>query len=269
VAVRSLHIPAAPSRWTYGTGLIVVAAYLAANYVFHRTPLGDALRGIPFVYFVGLYLTFAVAPVAGLLAHLAAGRPAALGWLGLGLGPRDLSAIAAAITLGGVVASFGIESGTKTPGVGEVSRLYANLLIESASDALIVLGVAGNLLLLGLREQWRDSPPRGPEAITALVAVTLFGLLHLCQPPPLDGFENAPLLASGWISAAAIFLLTRSLIAAIPFLATLSLIGVTHHSIEILGTMESGFTRIAIALVLFIGTLWLSNLGRPQRGRRA
>ena len=268
MAVRSLHIPAAPSIWTYGTGFIVVVAYFAATYVFHRSPLSHVLRDIPFAYFVGFQLTFAIAPSAGFLAHLAAGRPAALGWLGLGLDPRDLSAIAAAFALGSVVASFSIESGVDAPGVDEVARLYVNLLVASASDALVVLGVAGNLLILGIRELWRDSPPSGPEAVTALLGAALFAVLHSSQSPPLDGSENAYLLALGWISASSIFVLTRSLIAAIPFLTTVSLVGVTQSPVEIPGTTAGGIALITIALALFVGTLWLSNVGKPRRGGR-
>ncbi len=270
MAVRSLHIPAAPSLWIHGTGLIVVTAYCAASYVFNHTALGDTLRAIPIATFVGLHLTFAIAPAAGILGHLAAGRPAVLGWLGLGWSGRDVSATCAAFVFGCVIASFRIGTEVSTPGgLDDATRIFVNLLVASTSEAVVFLGVAANLVILALRNWWKNSPAWGPEAIAALAASALFGLFHLTRTPPLDGFESAPLLVLGWISASAIFVLTRSLIAAIVFMTTMSLIGVMEHESELRATTESGVALAAITLALFIGTLWLTNLGnRNGTGRK-
>lgn len=270
MALRSLHIPAAPSLQTYATGLLVTLAYGAASYAFNHTALGAVLREIPFVYFVGFQLTFAIAPAAGILGHVAARRPATLGWLGLGLGPRDLSAAAGAFTLGCVVASFTISTDVGAPGgLDEAARIFANLLVASASDAVVALGVAANLVLLALRELWKNPPLRAPEAIGALVASGLLGIFHLSHSPPMEGLDRPLLLAAGWLTTSALFVLTRSLIAAILFLNTISLISVIprdfaqdfEREVELQASIGHGIALTSLTLALFIGTLWLSSRG--------
>lgn len=270
MALRSLHIPAAPSPWTYAAGVIVAGAYCAASFGFHRTVLGEQLSAFPFVYLVGLHLTFAIAPAAGILGHLASRRPAALSWLGLGLGPRELSAAVAAFTLGSVVANFSIgQQLGASGGLDRATALFANLLVASAAQALVFLGVAANLVILALRQVWRTAPARAPDAVAALVASALFGLFHLSQTAPSHGLENLYLLASGWISASAIFVLTRSLLAPTLLIDLISLIPIMRDDVPFEVSAAQGFSEAALALALFLGALWLSRSGTtPGRGSR-
>jgi hypothetical protein len=270
MALPSLHIPSAPSLSTYGAGVVVVVAYCAASFVFHRSAVGPELRAIPLVYFVGLHLTFAIAPAAGILGHIASGRPAALGWLGLGLGSRELSAALAAFTLGCVVSSISISQQMSGPGsFDRAAVLFANLLLASAAEALVFLAVAANLVILGLRQTWRSAPARGPEAVGALVAVALFALFHVSQAEPTRAPENLPLLASGWIAASAVFVLTRSLLASIVLIDIISLTCVMRAGAPFEGSMRQGLSQAAAAIGLFLVALWLTRQGTRSRQQGA
>jgi hypothetical protein len=268
VSLRSLHIPRPPSLPTYVVGVLLVAAYCGASFGFHQTRVSELLRDSPLVYFVGLHLTFAITPAAGVLGHLASGRPAALGWLGLALGPRELSASLAAFTLGCVVANFSIDpraGGWR--GFEHAAALFANLLVPSAAQAVVFLGVAANLVVLALRQSWRGAPTRGPEAVAALVASALFGLFHLSQSAPPDELANLPLRVFGWLAASTIFVMTRSLLAAILLIDVVSLSCAIRSGAPFAGSATRGLSEAAVALALFFAALWLSQQGTRSPGR--
>ena len=85
----------------------------------------------------------------------------------------------------------------------------------------------------------------------------------------MEGLDRPLLLAAGWLTTSALFVLTRSLIAAILFLNTISVITVIprdfaqnfEREVELQASIGHGVALTSLTLALFVGTLWLSSRG--------
>lgn len=194
------------------TGLAILALAFAVNALHNHTALGGTLGHIagfyPIVFFIGIGVV---------LPALALGRtvrrePAAARPLGVALGWRDAIAVIAALAIGCALAARPLGPIVAQPGGMErVATLFAQLFVASTAEVMLFLGATGMGLraLLGGRHDWRFA------LLLVVISSLLFGLFHFTYPTPWNTLGNAITVGIVWIAISTLFVISRSLLAAV------------------------------------------------------
>jgi hypothetical protein len=247
-----------------GIGIVVLA--YSANALFNHTAVGLGLKSHEGAYVLGFFLPFGVVLPAVFLGRVTTVGLAPARWLGVQLGWRDLWATAAALAAAALVATAPLAPVLREPGgMTAVRRLFALLLVASTAEVLIFLGVLGTAVQLaaGGRSRWRSG-------LIALVTSSLaFGFFHLTYPAPWNTIAKCLGLSVVWAGVSLVFLLSRSLIAAIAFNNVMAVVGFAQGGIALSGTPAAGWLQAIVAILVF--TLVFSKaltVGRPVADRR-
>jgi len=241
-----------------GSGIVVLA--YAANAWFNHTTVGLGLQAHEGAYVLGFFLPFGVILPALFLGWAAAVGLAPARWLGAQLGRRDAGATVAALAASALLAAAPLaplfrESG----GMTAAHLLFALLLVASTAEALVFLGALGNAVQLaaGGATRWRSG-------LTALVTSSVaFGFFHLTYPAPWNTMSTCLGLSVVWAGVSLVFLVSRSLVAAIAFNNVMAVVGFVQNGIDLPGTAAVGWLQATLALVTF--TVVFSEVRRWAR----
>jgi hypothetical protein len=172
--------------------------------------LGHIPGFYPIVFFIGISVVLpALCPRPHRAPRAAAARPP----LGVALGWRDAVAVLAALAVGCALAAKPLGPIAR-PARREWSvcgHLFAQLLIASTAEVMLFLGAFGMGLraLLGGHHDWRFG------LLLVVVSSLLFGLFHFTYPAPWNTLETAVTVGVVWIAVSTLFVITRSLVAAV------------------------------------------------------
>lgn len=243
----------------YGIGIVVLA--YSANALFNHIAAGLALKSHEGAYVLGFFLPFGVVLPAVFFGWVTTVGLAPARWLGVQLGWRDLWAMAAALAAGGLLATAPLAPVLREPGgMTAVLRLFALLLVASTAEVLVFLGVLGNAVQLaaGGRSRWRSG-------LIALVTSSLaFGFFHLTYPAPWNTIAKCLGLSVVWAGVSLVFLLSRSLVAAIAFNNVMAVVGFAQGGIALSGTPAVGWLQAILAFLAF--TLVFGKVRRSWTG---
>lgn len=233
---------------------LVVLAY-AANAFFNHTAPGLAVRQHGNAYVVGFFIPFGVILPALFLGRVTAVGLAPARWLGARLGGRDVWGSALALMAAAVLAAVPLSPVLREAGgLAEVHRLFALLLVASTAEVLIFLGVWGNTVQLAA-----GGPGRWRAGLLAVVASSLaFGFFHLTYPAPWNTVAKCLGLSIVW-GVSLVFLLTRSLVAAIAFNNLMAVVGFAQNRLELPGTAAAGWFRASMVLGIFVVVFGLAR----------
>jgi len=226
-----------------GAVAIVAVAY-AANVFLNHTGWGLRMKSHGDVYVFAFFLPFGVIVPAAYIGWVVSRRYASARWLGARVSWRDGAAAAAALALGGLLATGALAADS----IPNPHRLFALLLVASTAEVLLFLGVLGNATQLAV------PPPRGWRSglLTLVVSSLAFGLFHLTYPTPWNTLGHALGLGLVWVPVSVLFLVSRSLLGAVVLNILMAVVGFAKNHIELPGTTAAGWLQAALACVLFV-----------------
>ena len=248
----------------YGCGIVLLA--YAANAFFHHTAPGLGLKSRQGLYALGFFLPFGAILPALFLGWAARVGLATPRRLGVGLDWRDVRAIAVTAAAGCLLVAAPLTPLLRRPGgLAAAHRLFALLLVASTVEVLVFLGVLGNAirLAMGGATKWR-------AAFMALVTSSLaFGFFHLTYPAPWNRIAVCLGLSLVWVLVSLVFLLSRSLTAAVVFNNFMAVAGFVRNGMELTGTAVNGWAWAIIAIAVFAFVFALSGAVRrvPEMSR--
>lgn len=212
---------------------LVVLTY-GANWIFNHTEIGLAARDTPGLYVVAFYLGVGVLAPALLLRRMLDESPSDQS-LGLGFGPRELLWTGTSLGFGAVLASFPLAGHfAEIEATAKAVRLFAGLLVASTAEVLVFTGVLFSTIELALAKSGRLIPSVAALTISSLA----FGFFHLTYPAPWNSVATCLMLTGVWAGVSLVFLLSRSLLAAIAFNNVMALIGFMQRDLVLpVGTL--------------------------------
>jgi MFS family permease len=246
-------------------GIAIVAVAYSVNAWFNHTAIGLGVKSLRDAYIIGFFLPVGVILPALFLGWIVKVGWATPRWLGARLGWRDLGATAASLVVGGLLAAAALAPLLREPSaLAEAHRLFAALLVASTAEVLIFLGAFANGVQLAAAGmgRWRSG-------LLALVASSLaFGFFHLTYPAPWNTISKCLGLSVVWLVVSLVFLLSRSLLAAVAMNNVMALIGFLQNRLDLPGTATAGWLRAALAVALF-AVVFSVGQRRSHHGRRA
>jgi hypothetical protein len=227
----------------------IVAIAFAANFFFNHTPKGAGVKAIPAFYPVVFFSGLGVLLPAWLLGKITSGVTVTARQLGIGAGRRDAIAILVALIVGGALAAVPLAPLLRDPaGLRLLHGLFAQLLVASTAEVLLFLGVLGVGIDAALG--------RGGDWLTRLAIVVVssvaFGLFHFTYPAPWNTLETAATLSLIWIAVSLLFVLGRSLLAAIVFDNIMAVVGFARNGLTLPQSALDGWLIAAAALAGFL-----------------
>lgn len=242
--------------------IVIVAVAYSVNVWFNHTAIGLGLKSHGHAYVIGFFFAIGV-----ILPALFLGWVASIGWatprrLGARLGWRDVGATAGALIVGSLLAAAPLAPLMREPSArAEAHRLFALLLVASTAEVLIFLGALGNAVQLATAGlgRWRSG------LMTVVASSLAYGFFHLTYPAPWNTIPKCLFLSVMWLLVALVFLLSRSLLAAVAINNVMALIGFLQNRLDLPGTATAGWLRAAVAVALFAAVFGVSQ----RRSRRA
>ncbi len=225
---------------------LVVLTY-GANWIFNHTEIGLAARDIPGLYVVAFYLGVGVLAPALLLRRML-NETASNQSLGVGFSMRELLWTGSSLGFGAALAYFPLSGHFAEIGAtAKAARLFAGLLVASTAEVLVFVGVLFNAIELSLAKLGGPIP-----LIAALTVSSLaFGFFHLTYPEPWNSVATCLMLTGVWAGVSLVFLLSRSLLAAIVFNNVMALIGFMQRDL----VLPIGALIGLVAFVAGLGTV--------------
>ncbi|MFI5002949.1 MAG: type II CAAX prenyl endopeptidase Rce1 family protein, partial [Reyranellales bacterium] len=220
--------PANQRTATAIAAIVIVAIAFAANALFNHTAKGAGVKAIPGFYPVVFFIGLGTLVPAWLLGKIALGGHVTPRQLGIGADRRDAVAIVAALVLGGAFAAVPLAPLLRDPaGLRLLHSLFAQLLVASTAEVLLFLGVlgAGIDALLGRDGDWLT------RLVIIAVSSVAFGLFHFTYPEPWDTPALAAMLGLIWAATSLLFVVSRSLLAAIVFDNVMAVVGFARNAL--------------------------------------
>ncbi len=237
----------------------IVAIAFAANAFLNHTPTGAGIKAISGFYRGVFFIGVGTLLPAWLLGKITLGGAGTARQLGIGAGKRDAVAIIVALVVGGALAAMPLAPFLRDPaGPRLLHSLFAQLVIASTAEVLLFLGVlgAGIDALLGRRDDW----------LTCLVIVVAscitFGLFHFTYPAPWNTLQLAAMLSLVWIPTALLFVVGRSLLAAIVYNNIMAVVGFATNRLTLPQSALEGWLLAAAALAGFLLVFRLARVSR-------
>ena len=227
----------------------IVALAFAANFLFNHTAKGAGVRAIPALYPVVFFIGLGTLLPAWLLGKIASSGRATARQLGIGAGRRDAMAVVIGVIMGAVFAAVPLAPFLRdAAGLRLLHGLFANLLVASTAEVLLFLGVlsVGIRALLGRGDDWLT------RAAIVVVSSIAFGLFHFTYPEPWNTLETAATLSLIWIAVSLLFVLGRSLLAAIVLDNILAVIGFARNGLTLPQPPLNGWLLAAAAFACFL-----------------
>lgn len=243
-----------------GPAVLVVAFVTNAlhNHTGHGAVLGHIPGFYPIVFFIG---------IGAVLPAIALGRtvrrePATARALGGALGRRDLVGVVAALLIGGALAATPLKPILDHPGGStRVLTLFAQLLVASTAEVALFLGAMGVALraLLGGRTDWRYG------LTLIMVSSAAFGLFHFTYPAPWNTLETAMTVGLVWIAVSTLFVLSRSLAAAVLLDNILATVGFATRDLTLPLPPATALLIAGLAAAAFVAAFaWARRPLRPM-----
>ena len=230
------------------TGPAILALAFAANAAHNHTALGGMLGHIPGFYPIVFFIGIGVVLPALALGRTVRRERAAARPLGVAVGWRDAIAVLAALAIGGALAAKPLAPLLAQPGgVERVATLFAQLLIASTAEVMLFLGAAGIGLRawLGGRHDWRFG------VLLVVVSSLLFGLFHFTYPAPWNTFDTAVTVGVVWIAVSTLFVVTRSLVAAVLLDNMMATVGFATRDLTLPLSPALGLLLVVLAIAAF------------------
>ncbi len=243
------HQRAAQRTVTAIAAFAIVTLAFAANFFFNHTPKGAGVKAIPAFYAVVFFIGLGTLVPAWLLGKITLGGTVTARQLGIGASRRDAIAILVALIMGAAFAAVPLAPLLRDPaGLRLLHSLFANLLVASTAEVLLFLGVLGVAVraLLGRGDDW---PTRATIIVVSSVA---FGLFHFTYPEPWNTAATAAMLTLFWMATSLLFVLSRSLLAAIVFDNILAVVGFARNGLGLPQSALGGWLLAAAALAGFV-----------------
>jgi hypothetical protein len=240
-------------------GPAVLAAAFAANALHNHTALGRTLDVLP-----GFYPLFFFIGVGAILPALVLGRairrtPAAARALGVTVGWRDALAVVAALVVGAALAAAPLAPILGLPGGPDrVLTLFAQLMVASTAEVALFLGMTavGLRAWLGGRDDWRTG------LLMIVASSLLFGLFHFTYPTPWNTLATAATVGVVWLAVSTLFVLTRSLVAALLLDNVMATVGFATRDL----TLPLPPT-MAVAIAIFAIAAFVAAFAWARRSR--
>ena len=240
------------------TGPAILALAFAANAAHNHTALGGMLGHIPGFYPIVFFIGIGVVLPALALGRTVRREPAAARPLGVALGWRDAVAVLAALVIAGALAAKPLGPIVAQPGgIERVSTLFAQLLIASTAEVMLFLGAAGLGLrvLLGGRHHWRFG------VLLVVVSSLLFGLFHFTYPAPWNTLDTAVTVGMVWIAVSTLFVITRSLVAAVLLDNMMATVGFATRDLALPLSPAMGLLLEILAIAAFVAAFAWARRG--------
>lgn len=234
-------------------GPAILALAFAANAVRNHTALGGALGHLPGFYPIVFFIGIGVVLPALALGRTVRREPVAARPLGVALGWRDAIAVLAALVIGGALAAKPLGPIIAQPGGMErVATLFAQLLIASTAEVMLFLGVTGMGLraLLGGRHDWRFG------LLLVVASSLLFGLFHFTYPAPWNTFDTAVTVGVVWIAVSTLFVITRSLLAAVLLDNMMATVGFATRDLTLPLSPALSLLLKILSVAAFVAAFW-------------
>jgi hypothetical protein len=240
-----------------GPAILVVA--FAVNAFLNHTALGARLGDIPGFYAIVFFVGAGTALPALVLGSAVRWEPAAARRLGVALGWRDAIACLAALVIGGALAASPLASILREPGGDtRVLTLFVQLLVASTAEVALFLGALGLGLRawLGGRDDWRSG------LLLIVVSSLVFGLFHFTYPTPWNTLETAATVAVVWVGVSTLFVVSRSLVAAVVFNNVMATIGFATRGITLPLSPTTSLVIATCAVAAFVLAFSWARRGR-------
>ncbi|HEX9326635.1 MAG TPA: hypothetical protein VF915_08970 [Reyranella sp.] len=231
------------------TGLAILALAFAANALHNHTALGGMLGHTPGFYPIVFFIGIGVVLPALALGRTVRREPLAARPLGVALDWRDAVAVLAALAIGCALAATPLGPIVTQPGGMErVATLFAQLLVASTAEVMLFLGATGMGLraLLGGRHDWRFG------LLLIVVSSLLFGLFHFTYPTPWNTLGNAITVGTVWIAVSTLFVITRSLVAAILLDNVMATVGFATRDLTLPLPPAMALLLVILAVAAFV-----------------
>jgi membrane protease YdiL (CAAX protease family) len=239
-------------------GLSILVLAFAANTFFNHTARGAGMKAIPGLYAVVFFVGLGTLAPAWLLGKLqVGGAPARL--LGAALDRRDAIALVVALAIGGAIASLSLVplllSGLDPR---QLHGLFAGLLVASIAEVMLFLGVLAPVVraLLGRGDDWLS------RLAIVIVSSAGFGLFHFTYPEPWNTLPTALMLGGLWLLTSTLFVMSRSLLAAILLDNILATVGFVRSHLTLPVSPLGGWILAVIAVAGFLLVMRFSRRSR-------
>jgi membrane protease YdiL (CAAX protease family) len=168
--------------------------------------------------------------------------------LGIGADRRDAFAALIALVAGAALAFFPLVPLLRdATGLQTLHGVFAGLIVASTAEVLLFLGVLDAAIqALFARDDWKA------KATTVVVSSVAFGLFHFTYPEPWDTISMAAMLGGIWVMTSLLFVLSRSLLAAILFDNLMATTGFVKNSLSLPLPAIYGWLLAAFALAVFV-----------------
>lgn len=228
--------------------LVILAIAFAANFFFNHTPKGAGVKAIPGFYPLVLFIGWGTLVPAWLMGKIVLGGVVTPRELGIGADRRDAVALAIALVVGGTIAFVPLIPLLREPaGLRTLHGLFAGLLAASTAEVLLFLGVLG----AGVRAAFGRDDWRSRTAIVVFSSAA-FGLFHFTYAEPWNTLSTALLLSGIWAMTSLLFVLSRSLLAAILFDNIMATVGFVKNGLSLPLPAVYGWMLATLALAVFL-----------------
>jgi len=228
--------------------VVILAVAFGANFFFNHTPKGAGVKAIPGFYPVVFFIGWGTLVPAWLMGKIVLGGVVTPRELGIGADRRDAIALAVALVVGSAIAFVPLIPLLRDPaGLRTLHGLFAGLLAASTAEVLLFLGVLGAGMQAALgRDDWWS------QAAIIVVSSVGFGLFHFTYPEPWNTLSTALMLAGIWAMTSLLFVLSRSLLAAILFDNIMATVGFVKNGLSLPLPAVYGWLLAGLALAVFI-----------------
>ncbi len=237
-------------------GPAILALAFAANALHNHSALGAAAGHIPGIYPVVFFIGIGVILPAFALGRTVRRDPTAARPLGVAPSWRDALAVLAALAIGCALAARPLGPiVSQSDGVERIATLFAQLLIASTAEVMLFIAATGMALgtLFGGRHGWRSG------LLLVVVSSLFFGLFHFTYPVPWNTLANAATVTVVWIGVATLFVVTRSLVAAVLLDNMMATVGFATRDLALPLPPAIGLLLALLAFTAFVGAFALGR----------
>ncbi len=243
----------------YWISLLAFPLFFLVNYLFNhqREFLNWLPQGRP-TYFFAVLLPFGTlipSFALGWLIRSQNGKPNAFGAT---LTRRDflMALIAFAVGLVAIYFAVGRKMHLDAANLGNAIHYFIWLLMASIPEVLVFIGIVLHATEAGIKHLWHGRGGQITSTISGIiVSAVAFGLFHFSYPSPWNTWEKVMTLVPVWLAVATLYVLTRSLIAAVIYNNMMAIIGFLLYNLslpgsELLGLVSDGISIVAVLAIL-------------------